>query len=252
MIKQSRYSWFHLQRKKNRFWWFDRPQNTYLPQIYADLTENQFYVMQNWFQETETNGMVGECNIPAMSTMLGIINGSAIDRIVEIGRLGGWSTLMFAFALERMGKRNAIFSIDINPKSTEFVDDWLKVAGVSHMVQLKTASGDDPRNIEDVNIVFDNKRPQLVFIDSSHSYLPTYKEMRMWYEHLEPGGLMILHDAGEFAVQYDKTGGQGVLQAVVVAQETFADDGIILNRIFSEIPVVQDMCGLAILQKHNQ
>ena len=53
--------------------------------------------------------------------------------------------------------------------------------------------------------------PNLVFIDSSHGYRHTVEELKLWYHEVRRGGLVLLHDASEFAARFDpdREGGVG-------------------------------------------
>jgi hypothetical protein len=54
----------------------------------------------------------------------------------------------------------------------------------------------------------------MVFIDSSHQYEHTLKELKLWFGLLSPQGLMFLHDVSDFAKTFDSTGEGGVQRAL--------------------------------------
>lgn len=63
---------------------------------------------------------------------------------------------------------------------------------------------DDPERFEQV--IMDSKdfaeqwkkdNLRLVFVDGSHAYEPALRDMKMWGDLLEPGGLLIAHDYGD-------------------------------------------------------
>lgn len=248
----NRIDWFLKQQDKNRFWWFR--DHKYLPDLYHNLTDEEFSLLQNWFEATEEAGMVGEVNIPAMSVMTSFINSSEIDLILQLGHFAGYSCLFFGWALKRIGGGRLV-SVDINQRATNFTQSWLEIAGLSHIVTLIT--GDSTNQMVWPEIVRTLvKKPKMIFIDSSHEYENTLIELQAYYQLLEPGGLMFLHDVSNFASRYDRTGkgGPGRALAEWRTKETgSAETAMINGSIYgtpSEKPlVIGDGCGLGIVHK---
>ena len=50
-----------------RYWWHQLPGNDYVPPIYSDLTEAEWVVLREWYDETDRNGLIGECAVPLAS-----------------------------------------------------------------------------------------------------------------------------------------------------------------------------------------
>lgn len=249
----QRLEWFEQQKHKNRFWWFQ--SHHYLPEIYATLTDNEFALLQDWFVATENAGMVGEVNVPAISTMLGFINGSGLDTIVQLGHFAGYSTLFFGWALKKMGGRQ-LLSIDINPKATKFTQKWIETAGLNDYVTLLTLNSTSVNTIHKAGEVLVT-RPKMIFVDSSHQYENTLLELDYYYTILKPGGLIFLHDVSVFARKFDKTEKGGVNKAMLewaTREPGLGSENIMLNRWIEGQPweqplVVWDGCGLGIIQK---
>lgn len=251
MNTREKLEWFQNQKHKNRFWWFQ--SHDYLPDIYATLTDKEFELLQDWFDDTEKSELIGEVNIPAMSTMLGMINGSGLDSILQLGHFAGYSSLFFGWALEKMGGK--LLSIDINHACTNFTDYWIHKARLGTTVYLATldSTSEQARYLamETLGSI------KAIFIDSSHQYANTLLELESYYSMLAPGGVIFLHDVSMFATKYDKTGQGGVFKAILEwtsKEPGLSSENIMLNRWIEGKPEEQpltiwDGCGLGIIQK---
>ncbi|HMJ05624.1 MAG TPA: hypothetical protein VK474_05150, partial [Chthoniobacterales bacterium] len=98
-----------------RYWWHDLPGTDYVPPIYSDLTEEEWGVMRAWYAETDASGHIGECAVPLISFLHGLIMGSRADRIVQLGTCSGYSTLLIGFMLRRMNAVHGLFTLDHDP-----------------------------------------------------------------------------------------------------------------------------------------
>ena len=97
--------------------------------------------------------------------------------------------------------------------------------------------------------------PEMVFIDSSHAYEHTRRELDLWFDEIMPGGLIALHDVSIQAVAYDGTGQGGVRRAF---QEWTAErrvpsfalnGGVDADRHGLDDIVYGDGCGLGLIQR---
>lgn len=226
-----------------RYWWFER--NNYLPQVYANLNDTQFDLLVDWYEETERANMIGECNIPVLETILGFVYGHNLKQFVQLGHYAGYSTLFFGWAMQYINGK--LTTIDINKRASDFTLDFVIRAGLTPWVNIVTADSTDKDNVNfDTFKIFP---PDAIFIDSSHTFDGTVKELELWFPLLKPGGIIFLHDVSTFAQQFDQTGRGGVHDAVIDWLETCICDGIMLNRIEYKPLVLQDGCGLGIIQK---
>jgi predicted O-methyltransferase YrrM len=241
----NRLDYFKSRADNDRFWWFRI--NDYLPAPYADLSDEEFHILEQWFLETERLGMIGECGISMMSTLLGLVNGNGIDAIVECGHYAGYSTLLLGWALRRMGKQHALFSMDIAPKATHFSEAWVLRAGLENQICLRVGSSDDPWMLERAQKYL-KTGIKLVFIDSSHEYEHTLNELGMWWAVLEPGGFIVLHDVSRTAQVFDATGLGGVRRAMVEFLVQVETEGMMIGGG----PGYQDPYGLGIIQKGTE
>ena len=242
------------QLSHNRYWWHKVPTTNYVPIPYSFLDEAEWALMQRWFEDTEKKyPSTGEANVPPLSLLIGLISGSAINRIVQCGHYVGYSTLLLGFLLRKMGQKNALYSIDIDASVTKYTEGWIKDADLNDQVRLNVADSADKTGPSKASEFFGGKPPQLVFIDSSHQYEHTLKELDLWFDVLPQGGLMVLHDTSRFAATFDSTGKGGVFRAVSEWCAIHGRNALMLNSFVTggspgDYPYL-DGCGLSIIQK---
>ena len=201
------------QREHNRYWWYRLKDTDYVPLVLRGLSDAEWRVLDAWFTETGAKyENPGEISIPGISMLAGIISGNGIGAVVQCGHYVGFSTLLIGFLLRSMGKKNALFSIDIDAAVTGYTQSWVDRAALNEYVALRVGTSSAPSLRETVRAYF-SRDPQLVFIDSSHQYTHTLDELDLWYDALVPGGLLVLHDVSVLAQAFDRTNGGGVLTA---------------------------------------
>jgi predicted O-methyltransferase YrrM len=230
------------------------PGTDYVPPLYGALSDAEWQIIEGWYEETDRNHSIGEINVPAMSMVQGLVMGSAITRIVQLGHYYGYSALLVGFMLRAMGAGGRLFSIDIDPNATAFSQQWIDRADLGGYVQLHL--GDSAAEAS-LNAAVDNlgAMPQLILLDSSHQYEHTLRELDLWVPRMDPGSIMLLHDTSVFAQTFDVAGAGGVQRAL---DEWLPDhpeaEFLSLNRQVtpgSNAPdlVYKDGCGLGILQR---
>lgn len=249
---------FHLnyfldRKKENRYWWFRK--NEFFPPVYSALEEQQFILLMKWFRETDEKGVAGECSIPLISTLLGFISGSGLDSIVQLGHAAGYSSLLIGWMLQKMGKKNALFSIDINPNITAFAQRYIDQAGLDDVVALRVGNSIEPKMIDLATEYFGN-RPKVIFIDSSHQYKHTLNELHMWWSAIPRNGIIFLHDVSVFAASFDKTNQGGVtralsefLESVGKTAESISINAITMGNEYDVPLVILDGCGFGMIFK---
>jgi len=211
--------------------------------------------MQAWFDDTDVHCApgTGECGVPAMSVLQGLVMGSGMNRIVQCGHYIGYSTLLFGFMLRRMGMANGLFSVDIDANVTRYTRRWVERAGVGAQVRVQISDSAAPELPELARDYFDGQAPRLVFVDSSHQYEHTLRELDLWYPAVEAGGFVALHDVSRFAASFDRSGQGGVFRAVTewccTHGLTFLSvNGFLEGGAPGDFPYA-DGCGLGIIQK---
>ncbi|MCE4222675.1 class I SAM-dependent methyltransferase [Methylobacterium sp. C25] len=243
-----------IGRSDNRFWWYQRPQNNYVPPIFQSMTDVEWSLMADWFLDTGKKfKSPGEISVPGISLLLGLISGNGISRVVQCGHYAGYSTLLLGFALARMGKNRALWSVDIDRDMTDYTEAWIQLANLSQIVKLEVMDSADKVCPERAYEWLDGK-PQIVFIDSSHMYEHTLRELELWWNEIVPGGFLVLHDVSRFAKAFDASSNGGVLPAVQEWAACMNLTPFLINSFVDgnenadDLPY-QDGCGLGIVQK---
>ena len=236
-----------------RYWWHRLPGMDYVPPIYSDLTEEEWLIIRDWFDETDRSGRIGECVVPLMSLLHGIIMGNRADRIVQLGTCSGYSMLLIGFMLRRMEALRGLFTIDCDPEMCTISQRWLSRAGLDSFVRIEVLNSTSS-TAPQAAVQYLGAAPNLIIIDSSHEYAATLRELDLWYPSLAPGGLLFLHDVSQFAEDFDVTHEGGVRRALVEWRAANPDaEAILLNSesrtMEGNRPLYKDACGLGILHK---
>jgi hypothetical protein len=238
-----------------RFWWHHLGKTDYVPPIYQVLTDAEWQLMEDWYAATLERDSIGEINVPAMSMIQGLIGGSGLSRIVQLGHYYGYSALLIGFWLRAMNQGGKIVSIDIDPVATGFTNEWVQRAGLGDVVELRLCDSAGPQAVPEGRAAFGGRMPQLIVLDSSHQYEHTVRELDLWIPEMDQHSIMLLHDTSTYARSWDANGAGGVQQALDDWLPGRDDVEVLnLNRRVGEPDtspevVYQDGCGLGILQK---
>lgn len=236
-----------------RFWWHRDPRNDYVPPIYASLTDAEWQLMEAWYAETSRENLIGECAVPIMSLLHGLITGNGIRRIVQLGTFSGYSTLLLGFFLRQMQTERGLCTFEIGGSLCDYTRKWIERAGLGSLIRVEWRSSLDPSS-STIAKEFLGGAPELIFVDSSHEYANTRTELDLWYPELAPGGLIVLHDSSEFAATFDATHQGGVRRALREWRQAHPDvEAVSLNQNVraQETPgmIYQDFCGAGLIQK---
>lgn len=236
-----------------RYWWHRLPGTDYVPPIYSDLTETEWTTLRDWYAETDQHGPIGECAVPLISILHGLVMGSRASRIVQLGTCAGYSALLLGWMLRRMEAAHGLFSLDLDPASCELSRRWIVRGGLQSFVEIAEGNSLDPQSsIAAKNYLGGD--PELVILDSSHEYQATLAELDLWYEALASGGLLVLHDVSRFAEEFDVTHQGGVRRAFTEWRkkhpevETFCLNGDARTMELPR-PFYKDACGLGLIHK---
>ncbi|MEY2526656.1 MAG: hypothetical protein QOE73_1427 [Verrucomicrobiota bacterium] len=241
-------------RKKSapRYWWYRLPGTDYVPPLYSDLSEEEWELLREWYEATDESNVIGECSVPLMALLQGLVTGNAINRIVQLGTCSGYSALLLGFMLRRMGARNGLFTIDIDPAACEFSSKWLLRAHLEDYVEAAQLHSLDPAAIDRAREYLGGD-PGLLIIDSSHEYAATLQELETWFPALAPSGFIVLHDVSRFATEFDVTHQGGVQRAFAEWRKLHPNvETIFLNgdsRTMALDTVYKDACGLGLIHK---
>ena len=152
-----------------------------------------------------------------------------------------------------MDAPRGLLTLDIDAQMCAVAQRWIERAGLQDFVRM--AEGDS-RAVASAEAAREylGGAPALVFVDSSHEYGSTLAELDSWYGELAPGGLIVLHDASEFAASFDVTREGGVQRALREWRalhpgvETFYLNSDV-RAIDSPEMIYQDFCGAGLIQK---
>jgi len=236
-----------------RYWWHRLPGHDYVPPVYSDLSENEWAVLQEWYRETDRNGPIGECAVPLISLLHGIVMGNRVTRIAQLGTCAGYSALLLGWMLQRMDARRGLFSLDFDPAMCELSRRWIARAELQEFVAITEGNSLEATSIEAARKYLGGD-PELIILDSSHEYRSTVAELDLWYAAMAPGGLLVLHDVSEFAAGFDVTADGGVRRAFAEWREAHPEtETFSLNSrshsMEDERPLYKDACGLGLIQK---
>jgi len=236
-----------------RYWWHRLPGADYVPPVYSDLSDAEWTVLREWYAETDRSGPIGECAVPLISLLQGLVMGNQIGRIAQLGTSAGYSALLLGWMLRRMNTPHALFALDLDPAMCELSRRWITRARLEDFVEITEGSSLDDRSIVSARKYL-NGDPELVILDSSHEYQSTLAELDLWYGAVAPGGLLVLHDVSEFAAEFDVTREGGVRRAFAEWRKIHPEvETLSLNSDSRSMeaarPLYKDACGVGLIHK---
>lgn len=257
---------YFRKQKTARHWWFQLNEaSTSLPPLYSILSTGEQEIIKEWFKATDNlysklDRGPEESGIPVLSFLQGLIMGNNISKIVECGTNYGYATLLLGIMQKKMQNRNSLFTVDIEQFKTDFAKSWATRAGLGEYVKLHTGDSASPETAKEA-LNYLSGEIELVFIDSSHVYSHTIRELETWYPLVKSGGFIVLHDANFYYHQQvmkamPQSGG-GVFRALTEWREIRRVPVMILNNFLGPTDkgpdtkslVYKDAVGLALIQK---
>jgi predicted O-methyltransferase YrrM len=137
-------------------------------------------VLEAALAESESNGLPAIAVSPAQGKLLCLTARSiGAGRILEIGTLGGYSTIWLARALPDGG---SLISLELSDKHATVARRNIDRAGLSAKVEVRVGPAMD--SLEQLSEAFD-----LVFIDADKANIPRYFEHSLRLSH--PGTVII-------------------------------------------------------------
>jgi predicted O-methyltransferase YrrM len=241
------------EKSEGRYWWHRLPGTDYVPPVYSDLSETEWATLSDWYLETDRSGPIGECAVPLISFLQGLVMGSRASRIVQLGTCAGYSALLLGWMLRRMNAEHGLFSIDLDPASCEMSRRWIARAGLQKFVEIAERNSFDPKSPVAAKQYLGGD-PELIILDSSHEYRATLAELDLWYAAIAPGGVLLLHDVSRFADDFDVTREGGVGRAFREWRKMRPEiESFCLNGDSKSMdlprPLYKDACGLGLIHK---
>lgn len=136
---------------------------------------------------------------------------SGAKRILEVGTLGGYSTIWLARALPKDG---SLITLEFNPKHAEVATANIRNAGLSHLVDVRVGPAADSL----ARLVAENTAPfDLIFLDADKPSNPIYLEWAIKLSH--PGTVII---------------GDNVIRDGAIIDANDSDPSVVGTRLFLE------------------
>jgi predicted O-methyltransferase YrrM len=189
----------------------------------------------------------GSTDPSALVALAGLVAGARPQRVLELGTLMGFSTVVIADVLATAGD-GRVTSVDPSPHSQPSARRWLRAARLEAHAELVLGASTDEAV---VGRLVDDGPFDLVYLDSSHTYEGTLAELDVLLEGpqlLGEHGLLILHDAGREAAAFDATGLGGVRRAL---EEWLGPRNEAYGWLVLEPPFWPNACGLALVTRRH-
>jgi predicted O-methyltransferase YrrM len=231
--------------------WFRN--HDYDPPFLHVMDESDHEVLVAWHNRTAAEWPnSGSSGVEMMSMLSGLIMSSGLTRIVQCGHYVGFSTLVLGFICRKMKSKRFLYTVDLDPEPSAYTQEWVDAASLSDDIKIAVRDSSDAYNVVEA-VEHLGGPPELVYIDSSHQYEHTMRELNLWWEALPPGGLIVMDDISQWAAEYDRTGLGGSHRAALEFCQTNAANSVLINGNFGRTttsPIVYtDVCGFGLLQK---
>ena len=191
---------------------------------------------------------LGATDFSALSILCTLVKLKQPDRVLQLGTYIGFSAIVLAGVLATNSKPGKLWTVEPNAKAHDKARRYAQSAGITNLMEFLDGSSDDPEIHEKLR----RSGPfDLVYIDSSHEYHQTLKELKNYVEDeaiTTTSTVVTLHDAGTQAACFDPTDCGGVRQAL---EEWFnCDDNRSRYMLFIfEPPMYPNPCGLGVIRK---
>jgi predicted O-methyltransferase YrrM len=189
----------------------------------------------------------GVSDPPILSLLGTFIRTTQPRRVLEIGTYIGLSTVFIADILNTNEARGHLWTVDPDTTAHELAEPWAERAGVRDVVSFVVGFSTEPT----VASALRAAGPfQFVYVDSSHSYEGTLAELHLIFEDwwLDRAGLLMLHDASDFARRWDPTAKGGVRRAL---DEWFIPRRDAYQMMILEPPLWPSAAGVAIVTRRR-
>jgi glycosyltransferase involved in cell wall biosynthesis/predicted O-methyltransferase YrrM len=181
--------------------------------------------------------IVGYTDSSALSFLATWVAVNQPKKVLQLGTWIGFSTLVLADILRGNILRGKLVTVDPAKTQQDKARIYVHEAGLSDTVQFIDGRSFDAAVVNSLSAM----RPfDLIYVDASHEYRQTLKELTLYLGDgwLSKSGAMFLHDASDYARQFDPTGEGGVRRAL---------DECVRGSLILEPPQWANLCGLAII-----
>jgi predicted O-methyltransferase YrrM len=167
-------------------------------------------------------------------------------RFLQLGTHYGYTALVLSDIMKHNIHRGRLYTVELRAECHVVARQHAARAGLGDSIEFIDGASTDEHVIQTVR---DNGPYDMIYIDSSHSYGETLKELEHYIENpaiVSDSTLVFFHDASEFARQYDATGEGGVRAALDEWHEKHRRDFRV--HIF-EPPSWPNACGFGMLSR---
>jgi predicted O-methyltransferase YrrM len=167
-------------------------------------------------------------------------------RFLQLGTHYGYSALVLADIMKHNIHPGRLYTVEPRAECHVVARAHAGLAGLGDTIEFIDGASSDEQVIR---MVHDNGPYDMIYIDSSHAYGETLKELEHYIDNpaiVSDATLVFFHDASDFARQYDATRAGGVRAALDEWHEKH-------RRNFSlhifEPPSWPNACGFAVLSR---
>lgn len=171
------------------------------------------------------------------------------QRLLQLGTHVGFSTIYFADILKHNARPGQLITVDPDAVAGEYAQQWVTKANLTTDVIFLRGYSTDLAIAQQLH---DFGQFDLIYLDSSHAYSTTLQELTLIFGEggwLRSSGCLLLHDAGEHAMQFDPTGSGGVRRAM---QEWLAKYSERYHHLILEPPLWPNACGIGLIAQRGQ
>jgi len=192
----------------------------------ADLFIQQDFALQAALDSSAAAGLPTINVSPAQGKLLHLLaRVQGARKILELGTLGGYSTIWLARALPPDGR---LISLEVDPKRAEIARANIARAELANMVEIKVGRAADSMQ----KLLAEGRGPfDLIFIDADK---PSYAEYLQWSLKLSRPGTLILAD--------------NVIRKGAVADPASTDENVRGIRKFNEVLAAEKRVTTSVIQ----
>lgn len=192
----------------------------------ADLFIAADFILEAALDSSKAAGLPTINVSPAQGKLLHLLaRVHGARKILELGTLGGYSTIWLARALPQDGR---LISLEIDPRHAEVARANIARAKLAHAVEIRL--GDALDSLQ--KLLAEGRGPfDLIFIDADK---PSYAEYLQWSLKLSRPGTLILAD--------------NVIRKGAVADPASTDENVLGIRKFNEVLAAEKRVTTAVMQ----
>ena len=192
----------------------------------ADLFIQQDFALQAALDSSAAAGLPTINVSPAQGKLLHLLaRVQGARKILELGTLGGYSTIWLARAVPPDGR---LISLEVDPKRAEIARANIARAELANMVEIKVGRAADSMQ----KLLAEGRGPfDLIFIDADK---PSYAEYLQWSLKLSRPGTLILAD--------------NVIRKGAVADPASTDENVRGIRKFNEVLAAETRVTTSVIQ----